>query len=66
MFQTFTLDNSLLGPMSPWTKSLHGLMSLGQSGPWTTVRWTNVSTPSPSCIRNGLNWLLAVDTTNIS
>ena len=34
MFQTFSLDKSLLGPMS-----------VGQSGPWTTVPWTNVSTP---------------------
>ena len=53
MFQTFTLDKSLLGQMSPWTnvsldKSLLGRMSLGQSGPWTAVPWTNVSTPNIS------------------
>ena len=34
MFQTYTLDKSLLC-----------LMSLRQSGPWTTVPWTYVSTP---------------------
>ena len=37
--------------LAPWTnvsldKILLGLMSLGQSGPWTTVPWTNVSTPT--------------------
>ena len=39
-----------LAQKSPWTKvsldkSLLGLMSFGQSGPWTTVPWTNVATP---------------------
>ena len=48
-----------LGQKSPWTnvsmdKSLPGLMSLGQSGSWTTVPWTNVSTPDYPI---NLSWL---------
>ena len=39
-----------LGQLSPWTNvsldnSVVGLMSLGQTVTWTTVPWTNVSTP---------------------
>ena len=56
-----SLDKSLLGQKSPWTKvflgqmspwtnvsldnSVLGLLSLGQTVTWTTVPWTNVSTP---------------------
>ena len=41
MYQNITLDKSLLG-----------LMSLGQSGPRTTIPWTNVSTPSLTVVVN--------------
>ena len=34
MFQTFTVDKSLLGQKSSWTNV-----------PWTTFPWTNVATP---------------------
>ena len=57
MFQIFTLDNSLLGPMSSLDKSLLGLMSLGQSVPWTTVPWTKCSLdncPLDKCINTGV------------
>ena len=53
------VSNFCLGWKSPWTnvsldKSLLGLMPLGQNGPWTTVPWTNVSTP------HGTNWYLTL------
>ena len=53
-----SLDNSLLGLMSPWTNVsvdncpldhftstdyLLGQLFLGQLSPWTTVPWTNVA-----------------------
>ena len=56
-----SVSNFLLGQKSHWTnvsldKSLLGLMSLGKSGPWTTVPWTNVSTPFYLLKINCLFW----------
>ena len=63
-----SLDQSLLGQKSPWTNvflglmspwtnvyldnSVLGLLSLGQTVTWTTVPWTNVSTPYFSFLGN--------------
>ena len=44
-FQTCTMDESFLGPMSLWTKIL-----LGQRSIWTTVLWTNIATPKNETI----------------
>ena len=49
-FQTCTMDESFLGPMSLWTKILLGLISLGQRSIWTTVLWTNIATPKDETI----------------
>ena len=51
MFQTFTLDKSLLE-----------LMSLGQSGPLTNVPWTNVSTPRTQVAMKRTQYTLAFTT----
>ena len=64
------VSNFHLGQKSPWAnvsldKSLLGLISLGQRGPWAAVPWTNVSTPkkimfSEQLLLTGLQWPTAL------